>query len=61
MQETCSQLDKDNFYKEIVVMAQFMHPNIVRVFGSVDKGEYLTVCMGSSIKHTTQIFRGNSS
>ena len=45
-------------------MAQFMHPNIVRVFGSVDKGEYLTVCMGSSmciVKHTTQIFRGNSS
>ena len=26
-------------------MAQFMHPNIVRVFGSVDKGKYLILCM----------------
>ena len=31
-------------------MAQFMHPNIVRVFGSVDKGntllyEWLVVCV----------------
>ena len=33
-----SQLDKYNFYKEIIEMAHFMHPNIVRVFGSVDKG-----------------------
>ena len=37
-QESCSPQEKENFLKEIVVMAQFMHPNIVRVFGSVDQG-----------------------
>ncbi|XP_065907462.1 uncharacterized protein [Dysidea avara] len=36
--ESCSPQEKENFLKEIVVMAQFMHPNIVRVFGSVDQG-----------------------
>ncbi|XP_065907466.1 uncharacterized protein [Dysidea avara] len=36
--EGCSSREKENFLKEIIVMAQFMHPNIVRVFGSVDEG-----------------------
>lgn len=38
-QESCLPQEKENFLKEIVVMAQFMHPNIVRVFGSVDQGK----------------------
>jgi len=42
-QESSSSREKENFLKEIVVMAQFMHPNIVRVFGSVDQGE--CVCL----------------
>ena len=29
---------KEDFLREIAVMAKFMHPNIVKVYGSVDKG-----------------------
>ena len=42
-QEGCSSREKENFLKEIIVMAQFMHPNIVRVFGSVDEGKCVCI------------------
>ena len=29
---------KEDFLREIAVMAKFMHPNIIKVYGSVDKG-----------------------
>ena len=44
-QESCSTREKENFLKEIIVMAQFIHPNIVRVFGSVDEGKCVCMCV----------------
>ena len=31
---------KEDFLQEIAVTKTFVHPNIVRVYGSVDKGNY---------------------
>ena len=37
----CDSVDsKKDFLREIAVMTTFVHPNIVRVYGSVDKGNY---------------------
>ena len=36
----CGSADsKEDFLREIAVMTTFVHPNIVRVYGSVDKGK----------------------
>ena len=42
---------KEDFLREIAVMAKFMHPNIIKVYGSVDKGVAVAICIVSEIVH----------
>ena len=38
-----SEKERDNFLKEMNVMAKLMHPNIVRLFGLVQQGKYIYI------------------
>ena len=44
-----SEKDKADFLKEMMVMSQILHPNIVRLYGLVVEGEYLTANVGASL------------
>ena len=35
-----SEKEKDSFLKEMNIMSKLMHPNIVRLFGLVQQGNY---------------------
>lgn len=37
--------EKEQFLSEMRVMSNMIHPNIVRLFGLVQQGIYITVCM----------------
>ena len=38
-----SEKEKEAFFKEMNVMSQLMHPNIVRLFGLVQQGIYKAI------------------
>ena len=39
LKEAATETDKVKFLQEAAIMAQFMHPNVVSLYGVVSKGE----------------------
>ena len=42
--KTSDEKQQAEFLKEMSIMSQLMHPNIVRLYGLVQKGELVTLC-----------------
>ena len=43
--QTISEYLQQSFLKEMNIMMDMMHPNIVRMYGLVTEGEYVCVCV----------------